>query len=349
MNSFLKILPVILAVCAVSCSKTGFSIKGKYGNSNGKAALAYTDPDSGSVRDTVAMSGGTFVFTGEISKPANALVNIIPDGETPISLRLIVENGKIKFDVAPEDITEANRGRRTVVYPRVYGSPNNDFVTGQQAIRDKFGDDTEALDSAMVEYALAHPDVEMAAHVFRISADYLSTTELEAAFNSFTPKVQQSQMAERLREKLAARKATEPGATAPDFTLKGLDGQNVTLSSFRGQYVLLDFWASWCVPCREGMPAMKELYAKYHDKGFEIIGISDDSKEKNWRQAVEEDGTPWVHTVDEFREKGESAVVISMYGVHYIPTYILLDKEGRIIGRMEHDELAAKLAELIGE
>ena len=196
---------------------------------------------------------------------------------------------------------------------------------------------------------LAHHDVEYAAQTLRTSGDYLSTAEYEAAFNSLSPKVQQSSFAKRLREELAGRLATEPGETAPDFTLKNLEGQDVTLSSFRGQYVLIDFWASWCVPCRASMPAMKDLYAKYHDKGLEIIGLTNDSKAEEWKKAVEEDQTPWVHVIDVFPSKGEPAVVSTLYSVHTVPTYMLLDKEGRVIGRLEHEELEAKLAELLGE
>ena len=349
MNRYSKIFIAVLAVCTISCAKTGYSIKGSYGDASGKAVLVYNDPTGISVKDTVDMSAGSFAFNGEISEPVNAIVYVIPEGETPISLRMIVENAKINLALAPDDVKDSGRGRRSINYPCVTGSPNNDFVTGLNAVRAQAGEDAAALDAAMVEYALAHPDVEYAAQTLRTSGDYLSTAEYEAAFNSLSPKVQQSSFAKRLREELAGRLATEPGETAPDFTLKNLEGQDVTLSSFRGQYVLIDFWASWCVPCRASMPAMKELYAKYHDKGLEIIGLTNDSKAEEWKKAVEEDQTPWVHVIDVFPSKGEPAVVSTLYSVHTVPTYMLLDKEGRVIGRLEHEELEAKLSELLGE
>lgn len=391
MKSYFKILFAAAAICSVSCSQSGYSIKGDFGKIDGLASLAYNDPATGSVRDTVPMTSGSFTFIGEASEPVTAVLSVIPEGETPITIRMVVENGRIKIDLHPEEVIESSRNRRSISNPKVTGTPNNDFVSGQKAVKAQVGADQRfkavyaadialhsmrntttleyeaqlkkykddfaeiipayeaAIDSAMVAYALAHPDVETAAQLFVVNGNYLSDEEFEAAFNSFTPEVQQSSFAERLRTRLTARQLSEPGAIAPDFTLKNPDGQDVTLSSFRGQYVLLDFWASWCIPCRKSMPAMKELYAKYHDKGFEIIGISNDSKADSWKQALEEDKTPWVHVIDEFPEKGRGAVVISKYKAGSLPTYFLLDKEGRIISKLEHEEIEPKLAELLGE
>ena len=200
---------------------------------------------------------------------------------------------------------------------------------------------------AIYDCIFQYPDAEVGAFMFNLYARDLSTEEYEAEFGKFTEKVRNSYLAKKTREELASRKATQPGAVAPDFTLKDLEGNPVTLSSLRGQYLILDFWASWCKPCRASMPAVKELYAKYHDKGLEILGISDDNKAESWKKAVEEDETPWIHVIDEFPEKNQPSRVGSLYGVHYIPTYFLLDKNGVIIGKMEHEELKAKLAELL--
>ena len=192
-----------------------------------------------------------------------------------------------------------------------------------------------------------NPDVEAAAYMFNRYYNDAKTEEFEEAFNRYSEKVRGSFLASEAREELTARKATQPGAVAPDFTLNDLEGKPVTLSSLRGQYVLVDFWASWCKPCRAGMPAMKELYKKYHAKGFEIIGVSDDDNHDAWKQAVAQDQTPWIHVVDEFPIPNKPSRVGQLYGVHYIPSYFLLDKEGKVIGKMDHDELAAKLAELL--
>ncbi|MBR0222739.1 MAG: AhpC/TSA family protein [Bacteroidales bacterium] len=221
----------------------------------------------------------------------------------------------------------------------------------QAEIRTKYADQMEAYYDAIEEETKRliadNLDVEAAAYQFGIRNSSAATEDLEAGFNQFSEKVRGSFLATDARTELAARKATQPGAVAPDFTLNDLEGKPVTLSSLRGQYVLVDFWASWCKPCRAGMPAMKELYKKYHAKGFEIIGVSDDDNHDAWKQAVAQDQTPWIHVVDEFPVPNKPARVGLLYGVHYIPSYFLLDKEGKVIGKMDHDELAAKLAELL--
>jgi len=225
------------------------------------------------------------------------------------------------------------------------------YQAKSQEIQTKFADVMrgyyDKTESAVRDCITRFPDAEAALYMYNRYSSDASTEDFEAGFNKFTEKVRNSYLGKDAREELASRKATMPGAVAPDFTLNDPDGNPVTLSSLRGQYVLVDFWASWCKPCRAGVPAMKELYAKYHDKGFEIIGVSDDNKHDAWKQAIEQDQTPWIHVVDEFPEENKPARVGALYGVHYIPSYFLLDKEGKVIGKMNHEELEAKLAELL--
>lgn len=221
----------------------------------------------------------------------------------------------------------------------------------QAEIQSKFAEQLpayyEALEEETKKVIAENPDVEAAAYMFNRYYNDATTEEFEEAFNQYSEKVRNSFLAAEAREELAARKATQPGALAPDFTLNDPEGKPVTLSSLRGQYVIVDFWASWCKPCRAGMPAMKELYKKYHPKGLEIIGVSDDTDHNAWKKAIEQDQTPWIHVVDEFPIENRPARVGLLYGVHYIPSYFLLDKEGKVIGKMEHEELEAKLAELL--
>ena len=225
------------------------------------------------------------------------------------------------------------------------------YKSREKDFREKYADDipaySAAVDSVLREYALANPDVECAAYLFKMNAENLPLKEFEAGFNSFSEKVRTSHLAEPFRNEIASRHATEPGQVAPDFTLGTPDGREVTLSSLFGQYLLIDFWASWCGPCRAGVPGLKELYAKYHDKGFEIIGIADDSNPESWKKALAEDKSPWIHVLDEFPDKNKPARVSSLYGVHYIPSYFLLDREGCFIGKFDHDGLEAKLHELL--
>ena len=131
----------------------------------------------------------------------------------------------------------------------------------------------------------------------------------------------------------------------------------ISLSDYKGKYVLLDFWASWCVPCRAGNPHLKELYAKYHDKGIEFIGVSDDdSKPDAWHKAVEKDGLPWRHVLRGLdmqklmNNQPNPNDISEKYGIHTLPTKILIDPAGKIIGRYseESEPLDAELKKIFG-
>lgn len=118
---------------------------------------------------------------------------------------------------------------------------------------------------------------------------------------------------------------------------RDMNGKNISLNALKGKYVLLDFWGSWCKPCRNSHPHLKELYAKYKEKGFEIIGISQeagadlDASRASWTKAIAEDGLPWIQVLDnEHRDKFNA---VAQFGVVAFPTKILLDKEGNIIGK----------------
>ena len=136
------------------------------------------------------------------------------------------------------------------------------------------------------------------------------------------------------------------GAEAPDFTMKNLDGEEVSLSDFRGKVVLIDFWASWCGPCRKDNPHVVELYKKYKEDGFEILGVSLDKTKDRWEQAIAKDKLTWTHVSD---LKGWQNAVAQMYSVKSIPHTVLLDEEGKIIARkLRGPQLDQKLASIFG-
>lgn len=134
------------------------------------------------------------------------------------------------------------------------------------------------------------------------------------------------------------------GDVAPDFQLKNPKGELISLSSLRGQFVLIDFWASWCGPCRQENPDMVELYRDYNKLGFEIIGVSLDDEKQRWTNAIGKDGIDWVHVSD---LRGWKSAAGKLYSVDAIPHTVLLDKEGKVIALdLRGQELRQRLDQL---
>ena len=136
-----------------------------------------------------------------------------------------------------------------------------------------------------------------------------------------------------------------PGSAAPEFTLPNLQNEEVSLSDLKGKYVLIDFWASWCRPCRIANPKVKQLYSKYSKKNFEILGVSIDQDKNAWASAIKQDNLPWVQVIDDGAFAG---VAPAAYQVNAIPSTWLIDPQGRIVAHnLSHEELDKKLASVL--
>jgi len=139
--------------------------------------------------------------------------------------------------------------------------------------------------------------------------------------------------------------ALKVGMTAPGFSLPDVNGTTVTLNSFKGKYVLVDFWASWCPPCRQENPNVVKVYNAYKDRNFTVVGVSLDKKKEAWLEAIKADGLNWTQVSD--LKFWESAVV-PLYGINSIPTNMLLDPQGKILAiGLRGEALEAKLKEVI--
>lgn len=144
----------------------------------------------------------------------------------------------------------------------------------------------------------------------------------------------------------ANSKAPQIGQVAPDIEMTSIDGGTYKLSDLRGKVVLLDFWASWCGPCRRENPNVVRAYAEYKDKGFEVFSVSLDSKQDRWEKAIAQDGLTWPYHVSDL--KGWKNAAAALYDVHSIPATFLLDKEGKVVGtKLRGPALDRKLEELL--
>lgn len=145
-------------------------------------------------------------------------------------------------------------------------------------------------------------------------------------------------------EKKEAPLGFQLGDTAADFVQKDVQGNDIRLSNFKGNYILIDFWASWCAPCRSEMPSFIAVYNKYHGKGFEILAVSLDKKKEMWTQAIEKEKIPWVNVSD---LKGWTGSAARTYKIIALPSNLLIDPTGKIIAKNLHaDMLAQKLKEI---
>lgn len=150
-------------------------------------------------------------------------------------------------------------------------------------------------------------------------------------FQNFSPEIKNSEEGKEMSEKLKYFKQSKVGSIAPNFSLKDIDNKTISLADFKGKkYILIDFWASWCAPCREELPYIKELYKKYQLQGLEIISITKDEKSDLWKKAIEKEKIEsWKH----ISILENVSTIDKDYFVNGIPHKVLIDKNGIIIGK----------------
>lgn len=174
----------------------------------------------------------------------------------------------------------------------------------------------------------------------------LSDADIQQVIMRFQMEMRQRQVKQQLQAQKGPRSNIKDGQQAPEITLATPAGGTLSLSDLRGKYVLVDFWASWCKPCRVENPNVVRMYNKYKDKGFEILGVSLDRNKDQWLAAIQQDGLTWKHISD---LKFWSSAAAQTYGVGSIPYTVLVDPQGKVIAQnLRGPSLEAKLAELLG-
>ena len=306
------------------------------------------------VTDSVALKKGTFSIEGQIVGATllqigigNSLATVSKTGETrSFYIGPGKQQIKIGKDLKNATLIGSDVYDESVKYYSLFGAVDSIISTANSVMRDtsfsaSYRQDVMRQRSGAIKerqdlrlsFIKNNPASSFALRALRDFAGITIKPEIvEPVYNLLDPKVRLSAEGGQFAERIRIAKNTSIGSVAPDFEMEDPLGNNLRLSDFRGKYVLLDFWASWCMPCRAEHPALRKAYENYKDKGFEIFAVSLDQagKKQAWIKAIEKDQITWPQVSDLQFYNNKAAV---LYGVKAIPQNFLLDKEGKIIAR----------------
>lgn len=181
---------------------------------------------------------------------------------------------------------------------------------------------------------------------FLLGRNELPVDSVELIFKTFVPSVKNSRYGIELADQINGKLNSKIGSEAPDFDLKNIEGERVQLQSYRGKnFVLLDFWASWCIPCRKQTPLLREIFYEYKEKGLVLVSISWDTDKTDWKQAIQKDSiAAWGHICSADNLQERDPWLRNTYAIPSIPMYILINRDGKIVAR--HSEVNAIKDEL---
>ena len=316
------------------------------------------------VIDTMEVKEGKFEFTGKAESPQ--LHYLFFEGVRGV-LPIILEEGDIQVTAYKDSLN----------FSKIEGSPSNEdftaFIQGSKTIRDKMSDiqkkgmeaqqsgDTitmntlkETFEEAQEEarnYENDFVDTHKESYISLLVIQQMMRTksktseEVGVLFNDLSEDIKNTELGKTISEELGKANKLSVGAVAPDFSGPTPDGETVSLKGSLGKVTVLDFWAAWCKPCRAENPNLVKLYAEYHDKGLNVVGVSLDRKAEDWKKAIEDDNFPWTHISN---LKFWQDPIAQEYNIRSIPATFILDENGKIIAKdLRGEALNEKIASLL--
>ena len=353
-NSNLFLLVTAAAAALASCNNhASYTIDGTVADSTLNGNLIYlTDMASRDVLDSAVITDNKFHFTGKADTAFIATLQ-----SRPYRMNLIVENGNISVELGETDkLSGTPLNDEMSVFMSAIDSLNNLFIAKQQEIVAKgLSDEEAAAEWNKLQGGLMDEANKVLSKYFDrnnnnavgawILANWgLEPEKLDSVINLSGDVLKANPLVKEMLKQLEMLKKTAVGQMFTDFTVEQPDGTKVSLSDYvgKGRYVLVDFWASWCGPCRREIPNIKELYDKYHDKGLDVLGVAVWDKPEDTQKAIEEMQIVWPQIIN------AQHIPTDLYGIQGIPHIILFAPDGTIAARdLSEEAMKEKVTEVM--